>query len=186
VNAGNGLSIAPNVPSRRQVIAAVAAALGSLAVASTPALAEEREEISRAESIHQEPVFSASRKRVYEALTETAQFNKVIELSGALKSGSLGTKPTEISREVGGAFTIFGGHIIGRHLELAPSERIVQAWRVVDWEPGIFSIARFALVEHGSETRIIFDHTGFPAGLAEHLASGWKANYWEPLKKFLA
>lgn len=110
----------------------------------------------------------------------------MIELSGALKSRSLGTKPTEISREVGGQFTIFGGHIIGRHLELVPDERIVQAWRVVDWEPGIFSIAKFALVEAGPQTRIVFDHIGFPTGLAEHLAAGWKAHYWEPLQKFLA
>ena len=27
----------------------------------------------------------------------------------------------------------------------------------------------------------------FPmAGQREHLAAGWKANYWEPLEKFLA
>jgi hypothetical protein len=34
----------------------------------------------------------------------------------------LGDKPTEISREVGGAFTLFGGYIIGRHVELVPNE----------------------------------------------------------------
>jgi len=50
-------------------------------------LAEAVEEISHtAESIHQEPVFKASRKRVYEALTDAKQFNKVVLLSTAMKS----------------------------------------------------------------------------------------------------
>lgn len=99
---------------------------------------------------------------------------------------SLGSVPTKISPEVGGEFFLFGGHIIGRHLELVPNERIVQAWRVVDWESGLYSIARFQLLEEGSGTKIVFDHTGFPKGQAEHLAFGWKAHYWDGLTKYLA
>jgi predicted TIM-barrel fold metal-dependent hydrolase len=41
------------------------------------------------------------------------------------------------------------------------------------------------LIEQQSGTRIVFDHTGFPKGQAQHLAEGWKANYWEPLEKYL-
>jgi activator of HSP90 ATPase len=145
------------------------------------------EEISHtAESIHQETVFIASRKRVYEALTETKQFDKIIELTGVMKSMPPGGKPTEISREVGGAFALFGGYITGRHIELVPNERIVQAWRVGSWAPGVYSIAKFDLLEQNSGTRIVFDHTGFPKGAGEHLASGWKEHYWEPLQKYLA
>jgi hypothetical protein len=62
----------------------------------------------------------------------------------------------------------------------------VQAWRVVDWNPGVYSIAKFELTEQGPGTRIVFDHTGFPEGLAQHLASGWTSNYWEPLAKYLS
>ena len=54
------------------------------------------------------------------------------------------------------------------------------------WAPGAYSIAKFELVEQGSGTKIVFDHTGFPKGTAETLASGWKAHYWGPLAKFLA
>jgi activator of HSP90 ATPase len=57
---------------------------------------------------------------------------------------------------------------------------------VVYWDPGVYSIAKFELVQQGSGTKITFDHTGFPQGQAEHLAAGWKANYWEPLEKLLA
>lgn len=174
-------------PTRRQAIVGVAIAFGGLSLASTETWAGAEEEISHAaESIHQEAAFKASRKRVYEALTDTQQFDKVIELSGALQSMHLGDKPTRISREVGGAFTLFGGYITGRHVELVPNERIVQAWRTGGWDPGVYSIAKFELVEQASGTKIVFDHTGFPKGEAKTLASGWKAHYWEPLEKFLA
>ena len=177
-----------NAPTRRQVIAGMALAFGSLGFGSTEAWAETMQEISHTEeSIHQGTVFKASRKRVYEALTDTKQFNKVTLLSAAMQSGMpLGAAPTEISREVGGAFSVFAGHIVGRQVELVPNERIVQAWRVVDWDPGVYSIAKFELVEQGSSTKIVLDHGGFPKGQAEHLAAGWKANYWEPLERFLA
>lgn len=99
---------------------------------------------------------------------------------------ALGKKPTEISRQAGGAFTLFGGHIVGRHVELVPYERIIQAWRVVDWNPGAYSILKFELTEQASGTKIIFDHAAFPTGKAQHLAEGWKANYWEPLGKYLS
>jgi activator of HSP90 ATPase len=174
-------------PTRRQAIVGVAMACGGLALSSTKAWAGAEEEISHtAESIHQEPVFKASRKRVYEALTDAKQFEKVVQLSGAMKSGMApGAKPAEISHEAGGAFALFGGYVTGRHLELVPNERIVQAWRAGSWDPGDYSIAKFQLVEQGAGTKIVFDHTGFPKGQAEHLAAGWKMNYWEPLQKIL-
>jgi len=177
-----------SVPTRRQVIAGAAFAFGGLGMGPAMGWAAGEDEISRtAEAIHQEPVFKASRKRLYEALTDAKQFDKVIQMSGAMKAGMPpGANPAEIGREAGGAFSLFGGYVTGRHIELVPNERIVQAWRAGGWDPGIFSIARFALVEQGSGTKIVFDHSGFPKGDAEHLAAGWKMNYWEPLEKLLA
>jgi activator of HSP90 ATPase len=182
----NWLAITFDAPTRRQLIVGAAVA-GALATSPNRAWAGSDDGVSHtAESIHQEPVFKASRKRVYEALTEVKEFRKVVQLSAAMLSMSLGNKPTEISRQVGGAFTLFGGHIVGRHIELIPNERIVQAWRVVDWSPGFYSIVKFELTEQGSFTKIVFDHKGFPEGKGEHLAAGWTASYWEPLRKYLA
>jgi len=175
--------------TRRQVISGGAVAIGILALGSGGTWAAVEEGISRAEeAIHQEPVFKASRKHVYEALTDASQFAKVVELSAAMKSGGMktGAAPVTISREAGGAFAAFGGYISGRQIELVPNERIVQVWRAGSWDPGSYSIAKFVLVEQGAETKIKFDHTGFPKGQAEHLAEGWRINYWEPLAKFLA
>jgi activator of HSP90 ATPase len=152
---------------------------------ATLANATATDEVSHgAETIHHEIDFKASRKRVYSALTNAKEFNKVIQLSAA--GMSLGNVPTEISDAVGGTFSFFGGHIVGRHIELVGDQRIVQAWRVVDWKPGIYSIALFQLNDQGSGTRLIFDHTGFPQGLGQHLVEGWKSNYWEPMQKYLA
>lgn len=143
--------------------------------------------LRNAEAIHQEPILKASRRRVYDALTDAAQFHKVTLLGVAMSSGMVKDgKPTEISREVGGAFQLFGGFIVGRQIELIPDTRIVQVWREVSWDPGFYSLVRFELSDSGAGTKIVFDHSGFPKGAADHLAIGWKGNYWEPLEKFLS
>jgi activator of HSP90 ATPase len=173
-------------PTRRQALVGCAVVLGGLAMGSTNSWATAEDAISHsAEAIHQEPTFKANPQRIYEALTETKQFDKIIQLSGAVQSMHLGNVPTVISPGAGGAFTLFGGHITGRNIELVPSQRIVQAWRAGNWDAGIYSIARFELVALGSGTKIVFDHAGFPNGDAESLASGWKAHYWEPLGKLV-
>src|SRR5215469_5870008 len=172
--------------SRRQLILNAAAALGVRGINFFSAQGADESGLSHtAEAIHQESVFRTSRKRVYDALTDAQQFEKVVRLSAAMQSMAIGSKPAQISREAGGAFSLFGGYISGRQIELVPAELIVQAWRTQTWKPGEYSIARFELVEQGAGTKIIFDHQGFPNGTGSHLAAGWKANYWEPLQKYL-
>ena len=123
-------------------------------------------------TIHQEIEFNATPQQLYEALLDSKRFT---EFSG---------RPAEINREVGGAFSLFKGHIVGRNLELVPNERIVQAWRVVTWPEGAYSIVRFDLKPQGSGTHLVFDQIGFPEGLHDHLAAGWGENYWSLLKKY--
>jgi hypothetical protein len=55
--------------------------------------------------------------RVYQALVDSKRFG---EITGAPASGD----STE-----GAAFSVFGGHITGRHVESVPGQRVVQAWR---------------------------------------------------------
>jgi len=166
----------------RRVFAARVTGLAAVAAVMTPRHARADDEISReAESIHQEVTIAAVRTRVYEALTDARQFTKMTTFSPVMNAA-----PAQIGRSAGDSFTLFGGHIVGRQIELVPNRRIVQAWRVVDWDPGVFSIARFELTDRGEKTEILFDHTGFPKGKAEHLAEGWRLNYWIPLAKLLA
>ena len=74
----------------------------------------------------------------------------------------------------------------GRKVQLIPNQRIVQAWRVVTWPEGVYSIARFQLKAQDSGTRLVFDHTGFPEEERDHLAAGWESHYWTLLKKYLS
>jgi activator of HSP90 ATPase len=143
--------------------------IGVLGLNTLPIVSAQPE---RSITIHQEIEFNASPQQLYEALLDTKQFT---EFSG---------RPADINREVGGAFSLFKGHIIGRNVELVPNERIVQAWRVVTWPEGAYSIAKFDLKPHGSGTQLVFDHIGFPEGLHDHLAEGWEENYWSLLKKY--
>ncbi len=175
-----------NAPTRRQMMIGAAVAMGGMAVGAVNAWAAGGDGILPAQAIHQEEVFKASRKRVYEALTDARQFDKVVKLSAAMQSMSLAKKPTEISAEAGSAFSLFGGYVTGRQIELKPDELIVQAWRSGSWGPGVYSIARFELKDEGAGAKIVFDHRGFPDGTAQHLVEGWHGNYWEPLAKYLA
>ena len=138
------------------------------------------------EAIHQEAQFKATPAQVYRALTDAKLFDKVVVASGAIPRMALGKAPTLIGKAAGGGFSLFGGYITGRHVELTPGVRVIQAWRSGSWAPHIFSIARFELVAEGGGTRVVFDQTGFPAGEAASLAKGWRENYWTPLAKVLA
>ena len=126
------------------------------------------------ESIHQEVVFKATPERVYQALMTSDQHS-------AFTGGE-----AKISGEVGGAFSCHGGQVVGRNVELVDGQRIVQAWRIAAWDPGVYSIVRFELSAHEDGARLVMDHSSFPAGKGEHLASGWTERYWEPLKKYLS
>jgi len=92
--------------------------------------------------------------------------------------------PAEIDANAGGAFSLFGGQIVGRNVELITSQRIVQAWRPAHWTPGVYSIVKFELKPNGSGSTLVLDHTGFPEGLADHLDSGWHEHYLSALQKY--
>jgi activator of HSP90 ATPase len=174
--------------TRRHLVTAGALTIAGIAARST-ALAESDETLSHTEeAIHQVRMFAANPKRVYEALTVEPKFDRVVQLSGVMKADAMANmrKPTALSPHAGGAFALFGGYIVGRQIELVPEKLIVQAWRVLSWARGVYSVARFELTDQGGSTKLVFDHTAFPKGQAEHLASGWQEHYWDPLTKLLA
>lgn len=173
--------------TRRQSVIGMVLGLGGMTAGVGRAWADDENGILHsAEVIHQEPLFAVAANKVYDALIDPKQFQQVQLLSGVMKAAVLTEKPAQISREPGSAFSLFGGYITGRQIELVPNKRLVQAWRTGRWPDGVYSIAKFELVENGTGTKIEFDQTGFPAGEAEHLAAGWKANYWDAMNKFLS
>jgi activator of HSP90 ATPase len=170
------------VPTRRQALAGLVAMVGSLSVATTlEGKAQQKMQESQSAGVeglltylHQEVEIQATPQRIYEALMDAKQFAAATGMEA------------QISRDAGGAFSTFGGLIGGRNVELVPNQRIVQAWRPGDWEPGVYSLVKFEFKPRASHTEIILDHTGFPEGNFRHLNSGWYLRYWEPLRKYLA
>jgi activator of HSP90 ATPase len=124
-------------------------------------------------SLHDEVAFKANPQRIYEALLDSKQF--------AAFSGM----PADIDPKEGGAFSMFGGQIVGRNVELVPNQRIVQAWRPAHWAPGVYSLVKFELKPQASGTMVVLDHSSFPEGDFDHLEAGWREHYWERLTKYL-
>ena len=134
----DNLALATGASTRRASMAFIAALGGLLLVPGRARAGPEERTVRAAESIHDEVEFKAERTRVYAALTQAKQFDQVTSLSEAMRQGGMapGTAPTEIGAEAGGAFSLFGGYVTGRQVELVPDERIVQAWRAASWHPG--------------------------------------------------
>jgi uncharacterized protein YndB with AHSA1/START domain len=125
-------------------------------------------------TIRQSVVIKAAPKKVFEALISEKKHAK---FTGA---------PASISRQVGGAFSCYGGYLTGYNLELVSPRLIVQAWRGKGWPKGTYSIVTFALARKaGGGTKISFTHAGVPAGDVKSKAKGWRDFYWKPLKAYL-
>ena len=170
-------------PTRRELMGGVVVACGSML--SVAAWGQSKENkmatISSTEanknrtSLHQEIDYKSAPQRIYEVLLSSKDFSA---FSGAA---------AEIDPKVGGAFSMFGGLVVGRNVELVSKQRIVQAWRLAQEFPeGIYSLVKIELKTKEAGTKLILDHTGFPEGHFDHLNAGWYSHYWEPLRKYLA
>ncbi len=132
-------------------------------------------------SIHQTITFEASAATLYGLLTDATEF-----------SAATGADAVLVEDE-GAAFSLFGGFISGRHIELVPGQRVVQAWRGADWPPGLYSIVRFNFEERQGVTKMTLHQDGYPDGPSpsypswrEHLASNWPVFYFGPMARHLA
>jgi activator of HSP90 ATPase len=164
--------------SRRSILggAGLLAGVAAGAAQAQPAMRVKpgRAETRARTSLHQEIAFDAAPARIYAALLASQDF------------ASFSGMPAQIDPRPGGAFSLFGGMVVGRNIELVPDARIVQAWRVVaDFPAGVYSLVKMELVAQGRGTRLVLDHTGFPEGHFDHLDAGWAPRYWTPLRKFL-
>ncbi len=123
-------------------------------------------------TIHLETTIPASPERVYELLTNGAKFGEVTGMPGKGGGGSAGAY-----------FSLFDDWISGRQIELVPGERISQAWRMTDWDPGVYSSVRFTLARDGSGTRLVVDQEAVPEAFHEHVRTNWGGFYFEPIIK---
>jgi activator of HSP90 ATPase len=123
--------------------------------------------------IRQSVMFKTTPHEVYEALMDSRKHAKFT--GGAAK----------ISRKVGGEIMAYDGYITGRNLELAPDQKIVQAWHASEWPAGHMSKVTFKLSPVPGGTRLSFTHSGVPEKFVDAIRQGWIHSYWTPMKAML-
>ena len=129
--------------------------------------------------IHQEAIVNADPQAVYDVLTDGQKF--------AAATGM----PAQLSDREGETFTLFGGRVEGRQIELVPGQRIVQAWRFGAahpscWAAGLYSVVRFTLSGQQDGTRFVIDHAGVPPEWYDHISTGYPDFYQQPLERYFA
>jgi activator of HSP90 ATPase len=95
--------------------------------------------------------------------------------------------PAKVSRRTGGAFSAFGGKILGRTLMTVPRKMIVQSWRASHWKDEDLDsvlVLRFSQAPGGG--RIDLVHAGVPEHDHKGVTEGWPTFYWKPWKAYLA
>ena len=88
--------------------------------------------------------------------------------------------PATASNEVGGDFTVHGGDINGKNLELVPGKLIRQSWRTQQFADSELEIT---LEPEGTGTRLTLKHTNL-MGDGTHYKTGWVKHYLEPMKEY--
>lgn len=123
-------------------------------------------------TIKQRVRFAASPAEVYRVLANSVEHARLT-----------GRRAT-IGRRAGDAFSLDGGRISGRLVDLAPGERIVQAWRTREFPEGVFSMAALVLAPTArGGTELVLTHRGVPKALIPGVEAAWKKNYWARMKK---
>ena len=125
-------------------------------------------------TIHLEATIPAAPERVYELLTNGAKLGEATDMPGKGGGGE------------GAYFSLFGGWVSGRQIELAPNERITQAWRMTDWDPGVYSLVLFTLTPDRESTKLVVDQDAVPEAVHEHVRTNWGGCYFEPMTKHFA
>ena len=123
--------------------------------------------------IHQEATLAVPPERIYELLTDGAKLSTLVDRRG--RGGAA----------EGAWFSLFGDLLEGRQIELVRDERVVQAWRLTEWEPGVYAIVRFTLTPQGDgSTRVTVDLDAYPARFQDVLADNcWQELYFGPMAR---
>lgn len=96
---------------------------------------------------------------------------------------SWGGGPAKMSDKVGSQFSLWGGDIYGKNIEVIANKKLVQEWFGGKWDKP--SIATFALSSKNDQTTIEFTHVDVPESEYKDIEQGWKDYYLGPLKDYL-
>jgi activator of HSP90 ATPase len=125
-------------------------------------------------AIQQRVTFRASPKVLFEMYLDSRKHAAAIDA------------PAKMSREIGGAWSAWGGQIGGRNLLIVPGRMVVQAWRAAHWKKRDISVLVLTFEKVPGGARVNLVHAGVPQYDHKGVREGWVNYYWKPWKKYLA
>jgi uncharacterized protein YndB with AHSA1/START domain len=98
-----------------------------------------------------------------------------------------GGPSAKMSTEEGDEFSLWGGDIYGKNIQVEPGKLLVQDWYGGKWERP--SQVTFELFEVGEKTEVKLTHADFPEQVSQQaiddFASGWDEYYMGPLQELV-
>lgn len=94
-----------------------------------------------------------------------------------------GAGPAEMDDKVGTEFSLWGGDIHGKNIEVADSKKLIQEWFGGEWDEP--SIATFTLKVADGKTEVELIQTNVPDDEAKEISDGWKQYYLGAIKEYL-
>jgi len=82
-----------------------------------------------------------------------------------------------------GEFSLFGGNITGKFIQLTTNKRITMNWRNARWPEGHYSIATLEFTEKSDCSEIKLSHLAIPSAFLENTEEGWKRFYWNAIRQ---
>jgi uncharacterized protein YndB with AHSA1/START domain len=122
-------------------------------------------------TIKQSYLIQASIQDVWRALTESVVINK------------WGGGPAKMTDSEGAMFSLWGGDIHGKNLEVKTNKLLRQEWISGNWKTP--SIVTFTLTEKDTNVRVELLHERVPNEEAKEISDGWNDYYLGSIKDYL-
>src|SRR5213075_1544174 len=125
-----------------------------------------------------------NQKIVFKNTTQKALYDLYMDS----KKHSVATgAPAKLSAKEGGKYSVHGGYITGKNLQLIKNKLIVQTWRAEGWGKDDADSTFIILLEPTGKNVVLHaTHANVPDKHAASIDAGWHKHYWEPWKKYLA
>lgn len=122
-------------------------------------------------TIRQTYHINASAEKVWHALVDA----KAID--------NWGGGPAKMNSKKNAEFSLWGGDIHGKNIEVIPEKKLVQEWMSGSWDK--YSKVTFILNGKESKTHVELIHEDVPDKEVIEIEDGWKQYYMEPLKEWV-
>ncbi|OGM02381.1 hypothetical protein A2115_02865 [Candidatus Woesebacteria bacterium GWA1_41_8] len=94
-----------------------------------------------------------------------------------------GGGPAKMSEKTGEEFSLWGGEVHGKNIEVVVNKKLVQEWSSGNWPSP--SIATFVLTEKNGSTVLKLLHNKIPDGEAPDIDDVWDLYYLGEIKRLL-